>query len=147
MRPILCRGLLLKGPVVAFDVVPARNVCWLNVLCIGTLHGSSFLWCCLACRHSNVTIFMGKSLVLSQLQCLSEVLAEAFYSVQRRWGFTVNIHKKTHSILDMNGQSILDISICSVHTRFRKSHVQHHITIKPTHCFNCKQRLMWTLLN
>lgn len=143
VKPTLCRRLLLNGPVAASDVVPAWNVCWCSFLwvsskryCIGTL---GFLLHCLACWHSYVTIFMGKPLLLSQLQSLSEVLAEAFHSIQRRWGFTGNTHtKKTHFRHGWWFHLKYIISTLPTTSRHGLSRIQSHVLIS-THNVNTRQ--------
>ena len=83
----------------------------------GTAHVNCFLRYCLAycpvfVSNIGVTIFMGKSLVRSQLQSLSEVLAGDINRIQGRWSFTVNT--KEHTVLGMNVQYFFRMSASTV---------------------------------
>lgn len=102
----LCSWSLFKIPIAASHDVSIWKDWWYFVrgLYISAIHKlftndttQCFLRRCLTCspvfiRHSSLTIFMGKSLVLSQLQSHTEVPAEALHIIKGKCKFAVNKH-------------------------------------------------------
>lgn len=111
LNAALCSRLLIKSQTAESGNVPVWNKRWnfsselhfwaFTPLCrTGEVHGKRCLTCSpVVSSHSCVAVFMGKSLVRSQLQSLSEVSAGGLPSVQGREGITVNTQK--HAVLTL----------------------------------------------
>lgn len=122
LNATLCNWLLVKSPTAASDNVPVWNKRWnfsialhfwaFTPLCrVGVVHAKHCLTCSpVVFSHSGVTVFMGKSLVRSQLQSLSEVSAGGLQSIQGRGGgVTVNVHThKKHAVLSIDARNFLE---------------------------------------